>query len=184
MHRLAAIAILFGAVTLAILTASWLVTAYTAGQREILDKRAQLRSLRDLSEARDAFNRLSPRGKAQGLILSADADAEAILTSTLTHAAEGQQVVVDGVEPLSSEPVMRTAMVHLRGTQAGIYNVLKALEDQTPYMLVPRLELTPSRAADPEHGKPFVIGADLRLAVLTAPPLKPHKPVPALEPAP
>ena len=183
-HRLAALGLLVGALAGATASAWWALASYTAGQREIVDKRAALRNLRDLADARSAFAHLLPKGKAQGLIVSADAEAEAALSAAVTHAAEGQQVIVDGVEPLAPEPVMRVAAVHLRGTQAGIYGFLRVVEDQVPYLLVPRLELTPSRAADPEHGKPFVIAADLRLALVVAPAIPGHKPPAPAEAAP
>lgn len=183
-HRVAALSLLVGGVLTVAFSGWWSLAAYTAGQREIAEKRAQLSNLRDLAEARSAFARLSPKGKAQGLIVSADADAGSVLSSAVTHAADGQQVIIDGVEPVTAEPVMRVAVVHLRGTQAGIYGFLRAVEEQTPYMLVPRLELTPSRAADLEHGKPFVLAADLRVALLTAPPVKGRKPAAPVEAAP
>lgn len=183
-HRLAAVALLVVALGTTVAVGWSAVASYAAGQREVVEKRTELRNLRDLADARSAFGRLLPKGKSQGFILAADADAEAALAAAVTRAAEGQQVIVDGVEPVTAEPVMRIAAVHLRGTQAGIYGFLRMLEDQVPYLIVSRLELTPSRAADPEHGRPFVLAADLRVAVLVAPAVTGRKPAaPPPEPA-
>lgn len=181
-RRAAALGLLGGAVLLAGGASVTMLRAYMEGQWEITAKQAQLRGLRELADARSAFERLSPR-KGPALILAADADAAGALQAAVTRAAEGQQVIVDGIEALPPDPVTRTAVVHLRGTQAGLYAFLKSVEEQTPYLLVPRLEVTPSRSADPEHGKPFVVSADLRLAALIAPAPPSRRPAAAAEAA-
>lgn len=193
-RRIAAVALLVGALLLAGAMVTSTLTAYVEGQWEIAAKQTQLRSLRELAAARSAFERLAPR-KGGGstaasaapmpAVLPADADPAAVLQAAVTHAAEGQQVIVDGIDALPPETVTRPAAVHLRATQAGLYNFLRSIEEQTPYVLVPRLEVTPSRSADPEHGKPFVVSADLRLAVLVTPPLPTRRPAPPADlPAP
>ena len=182
-RRIAALGLLAGAVLLVGAATVSTLQTYMEGQREIAVKQTQLRGLRELAEARGAFERLAPRKGGGALILPADADAVSALQTAVTRAAEGQQVIVDGLDALPSEPVTRTATVHLRGTQAGLFGFLKNVEEQTPYLLVPRLEVTPSRSADPEHGKPFVVSADLRLAVLVAPVVAPRRPAPPADPA-
>ncbi|MDX7951717.1 type II secretion system protein GspM [Lichenihabitans sp. Uapishka_5] len=168
-RRLLALGLLIGGVALIGHLAVSALLSFTEGQREIAARQAQLQGLRELAAARTAFDRLVPRKGGPAPILPADADAAAALTSAVTQAAEGQQVIVDGTEPLPAEPVTRVSAVHLRGTQAGLYGFLKAIEGRSPYLVVPRIEVTPSRSADPEHGKPFVVSADLRVAVLVAP---------------
>lgn len=182
-HRLAALGLLVGAVLLVGITAASTFRAFMEGQREIAAKQTQLRSLRELAEARSAFERLTPRKGGSAPVLPAEADATGVLQAAVTHAADGQQVIVDGTDALPAEPVTRLTAVHLRATQAGLYAFLQAIEDQTPYILVPRLEVTPSRSADPEHGKPFVVSADLRLAVLVAPAVPSRRPVVPADPA-
>lgn len=179
-RRAGALALLGAAVLLAGSAVATLLRTYMEGQWEIAAKQTQLQNMRELAEARNAFGRLAPRKGGAGLILPADADGGAALEVAVQRAAEGQQVIVDGIEALPPEPVTRSAAVHLRATQAGLYNFLRNIEDQVPYLIVPRLEVTPSRSADPEHGKPFVVSADLRLAVLVAPAPPPRRaPAPA-----
>lgn len=175
-RRAAALGLLGAALLIAGGTVTTLLRTYMEGQWEIASKRAQLDNMRELADARNAFGRLAPRKGSAGLILPADADGGAALETAVKRAAEGQQVIVDGIEALPPDPVTRSAAVHLRATQAGLYNFLRNVEDQVPYLLVPRLEVTPSRSADPEHGKPFVVSADLRLAVLVAPAPAPRRP--------
>ena len=182
-RRLAAVGLLVGTVLLVGITSVSTFRAFMDGQREIAAKQAQLHSLRELAEARSAFERLTPRKGGSAPVLPAEADATGILQIAVTHAAEGQQVIVDGTDALPAEPVTRLSAVHLRATQAGLYAFLQAIEEQTPYILVPRLEVTPSRSADPEHGKPFVVSADLRLAVLVAPTVPSRRPAAPADPA-
>lgn len=182
-RRLAALGLLAALVVLGSGVAASTLRSYMDGQREIADKRAQLRNLQQLAAARTAFDHLAPRKGGPAPILPADADAAAILQGAVAHAAEGQQVIVDGIDPPTLEPVTRTAAVHLRATQAGLYAFLRSIEDASPYVLLPRLEVTPSRSADPDNGKPYVVSADLRLAVLVAPALQARRRVPAAEPA-
>ena len=183
LRRFAALGLLVALLLLGVGSAAAMLRAYTDGQREIADKQAQLRSLRELAAARAAFERLAPRKGSAALILPADADAATTLQGAVTHAAEGQQVIVDGIDALPPDAVTRAAAVHLRGTQAGLYAFLRSIEAATPYVLVPRLEVTPSRSADPDNGKPFVVSADLRLAVLVAPAPPARRAAPAGEAA-
>lgn len=183
LRRLIALSLLGALLLLGVGSAAAMLNAFADGQREITAKQAQLRNLRELAAARTAFERLAPRKGGLALILPAEADAAATLQGAVTHAADGQQVIVDGVDALPPDAVTRTAAVHLRGTQAGLYAFLKTIEAASPYILVPRLEVTPSRSADPDNGKPFVVSADLRLAVLVAPAPPARRAAPASEPA-
>lgn len=148
---------------------SW-IDAYAEGQREIADKRDQLRSLRELTDARTGLQKLRRPSGGVAPIVTADGTGQDALTAAVNHAADGQQVIVDGIEPLPAEGPLVSAAVHLRTTQSGLYTFLHAIEAQTPYLLVPRLEVQTFRAADPGRGKPLVLSADLRLSALAAPP--------------
>jgi hypothetical protein len=149
---------------------SW-ADAYADGMREITDKRAQLESLRELGEARTNFEHLTRATAKSTLIVPADANPQEALAAAVGHAAEGQEVIVDSVDPLPAEAALASADVRLRGTQRGLVLFLRAVEGQTPYLMVRRLDLVPFRPADPEHGRPLVLTAELHLAALTAPPV-------------
>ena len=157
-RRLAAVGLLVGTVLLVGFTSVSTVRAFMDGQREIAAKAGAVALA---ARARGSAKRIRALDAPQGWLRAGFSrpmpDATGILQTAITHAADGQQVIVDGTDALPAEAVTRLSAVHLRATQAGLYAFLQAIEEQTPYILVPRLEVTPSRSADPEHGKPFVV---------------------------
>ena len=186
LKRGAAIGLLIGLVLVTGTIAWSSIDSYADAQREIADKRLELQSLRDLAEARSAFARLLPKSGKAVLILPSTSNPQEALATAVAHAADGQQVVVDGVDALPQETALATASVRLRGTQSGLYGFLKSVEQQVPYLVVPRLEITPFRAADPDHNKPLIVSADVRVAALLAPtpPARPGTTPTAAEPVP
>jgi hypothetical protein len=147
------------------------IAAYTDGQHDIKGKRVQLRNLRDLVQARAEFGHLAPKAPKTSFIMRSSDGAQEALSAQITHAADGQQVIVDGVETLpSTSPALVTAIVRVRGTQGGVYSFLRAIEDETPYLTVPRFELSLVRAADLDQNKPLILSSELHVAALVSPP--------------
>ena len=151
--------------------------SYADGQGDIVEKRAELQNLQDLVRARTEFARLRSKTAKTPLIGPGGDDAQASLSTTIARVAERQQVVIDGIEPVASDdPARVLAAVHLRGTQSGLHAFLRAVEDQTPYLLVQRLDVGLERSADLDRGKPLVLRSDLRVAALVAPATPPKAP--------
>ncbi|MCW6508715.1 hypothetical protein [Lichenifustis flavocetrariae] len=186
MQRAAAVGLLAGLVLVTGTIAWTSIDSYADGQGEITEKRLELQSLRDLAEARTTFARLLPKSGKGALILPSTGNAQEALAAAVAHAADGQQVLIDGVTPLPQDTALATASVQLRGTQSGVYAFLKSVEQQVPYLVVPRLEITPFRAADPDHNKPLIVSAEIRVAALVAPapPARPGTTAPPAEPVP
>lgn len=168
--RAAAIALLLGLLVLVGAAAASWIDSYADGQREIAEKKTQTHDLHEIARARLELAHLTAKtGKTMPLLGAGD-DAQASLAAAVTRAADGQQVVIDGIEARpSADAALVTATVRLRGTQFGVYSLLRSIEEQVPYVVVPRLELSTTRAADPDRGKPLILSSELQIAALREP---------------
>ena len=168
-QRLAAVAILLAALGVAGDGVLGLLESYAAAREDLAAKRQQLSDLADLAQAREDFARLTPKNGKTSLIVTADAAQDAI-AKAVAGAAADRQVIVDGIDSLPQEKVgLAIARVRLRSTHADLVAFLQSIDDQTPYLMVRRLEMSVARAAAPENAKPLVLASDIQLAAVLAP---------------